>query len=111
MTTKRDAAKENTRKLLLESARHQFQLNGFAGATVRDIAYGAGFSTGAIFGNWANKDEVFAAAYPDDYMVKKVAQAICLALGYNYVTCYIDNEAKWEEAARRALASTENGDL
>ncbi|WP_433893714.1 TetR/AcrR family transcriptional regulator [Streptomyces sp. CA-111067] len=48
-----------TRSLLLEAAAEVFARKGFAGASVEDIAEAAGFSTGALYSNFASKDELF----------------------------------------------------
>lgn len=60
--TRRAAAQEVTRQLVLASARREFAKKGFLEANVRDIAAGAGRSTGAIFGNFKDKESLFEAA-------------------------------------------------
>lgn len=55
----RAEAKARTRTLLLDAAAEVFARKGFAGASVEEIAETAGFSIGAFYSNFANKDELF----------------------------------------------------
>jgi AcrR family transcriptional regulator len=55
----RAETKTLTRSLLLEAAAQVFARKGFAGASVEDIAASAGFSIGAVYSNFASKDELF----------------------------------------------------
>ncbi|WP_211766790.1 TetR/AcrR family transcriptional regulator [Kutzneria sp. CA-103260] len=55
----RAEAKARTRTLLLDAAAEVFARRGFAGASVDEIAETAGFSIGAFYSNFANKDELF----------------------------------------------------
>jgi AcrR family transcriptional regulator len=55
----RAETKARTRALLLEAAAQVFARKGYAGASVEEIAESAGFSTGALYSNFAGKDELF----------------------------------------------------
>jgi AcrR family transcriptional regulator len=55
----RAEAKARTRELLLEAAARTFAVKGFAGASVDEIAEAAGFSVGALYSNFANKEQLF----------------------------------------------------
>jgi AcrR family transcriptional regulator len=55
----RQEAKARTRSLLLEAAAAVFAQKGYAGASVDDIAEHAGFTTGALYSNFAGKEELF----------------------------------------------------
>ena len=55
----RAEAKARTRTLLLDAAAEVFARKGFAGGSVEEIAETAGFSIGAFYSNFANKDELF----------------------------------------------------
>lgn len=44
---------------MLDAAAYFFARKGFAGASVDDIAEGAGFSSGAVYSNFASKEELF----------------------------------------------------
>jgi AcrR family transcriptional regulator len=54
------AAKQISRQKILDSAMSLFAEKGYDGATIREIAAGAGVSTGAVFNSFADKYEVFA---------------------------------------------------
>lgn len=55
----RARSKERNRLKILESAINLFRERGFEAATLRDIARAAGLSTGALFANFADKNEIF----------------------------------------------------
>jgi AcrR family transcriptional regulator len=55
----RAQAKELTREKLLKSAASVFGSKGFAGASVEEIAEQAGFSIGALYSNFASKEDLF----------------------------------------------------
>src|SRR5580700_11761328 len=55
----RAEAKERTRQRLLDSAARIFAEKGFGGASLEEIAESAGYSTGALYANFANKDQLF----------------------------------------------------
>jgi len=52
-------AKERTRAQLLAAAAQVFARKGFAGASLEEIAEEAGYSTGAVYYNFANKEQLF----------------------------------------------------
>jgi AcrR family transcriptional regulator len=52
-------AKERTRAQLLAAAAEVFARKGFAGASLEEIAEQAGYSTGAVYYNFANKEQLF----------------------------------------------------
>ena len=58
-TGNRAKSKERNRLKILESAATLFRERGFEAATLRDIARAAGLSTGALFANFADKNEIF----------------------------------------------------
>lgn len=49
------------RARILASAAAVFARQGFAGATIDDVAAAAGFTKGAVYSNFTNKDELFLA--------------------------------------------------
>jgi AcrR family transcriptional regulator len=55
----RAESKARTREQLLDAAADVFGRRGFDGATVEEIAETAGYSTGALYSNFANKEELF----------------------------------------------------
>ncbi len=52
-----------TREHLLEAAARVFARKGYAGASVDDIAEEAGFTVGALYSNFASKQDLFLAAF------------------------------------------------
>ncbi|MDQ1154673.1 TetR/AcrR family transcriptional regulator [Brevundimonas sp. SORGH_AS_0993] len=63
---RRQAAKIRTRQKVLDAARSLFAERGYEPATIRDIAKGAGMSTGAVFANFQDKAELFEAVLTED---------------------------------------------
>ena len=63
---RRQAAKVRTRQKVLDAARQLFAERGYEPATIRDIAKGAGLSTGAVFANFQDKAELFEAVLATD---------------------------------------------
>ena len=56
-----------TRQEILASARAEFLAHGFANASLRTIAAGAGVTTGALYRHFADKDALFAALVEPAY--------------------------------------------
>jgi AcrR family transcriptional regulator len=55
----REQSRAQTRERLLDAARAVFARGGFHGASVEEIASEAGFSTGALYSNFAGKEDLF----------------------------------------------------
>jgi AcrR family transcriptional regulator len=55
----RSEAKAQTRQRLLGAAARVFAQKGYGGATLEEIAASAGYSTGALYANFDNKDQLF----------------------------------------------------
>ena len=72
--TERRAA---TRTELLDAASRVFARRGFHYATLEDVAREAGYTTGAIYSNFAGKDELFQAAFEHQIArdVREVSEA------------------------------------
>ncbi len=64
--TRRIQQKEETRALILESARTLFDRSGFKNTTIRAIATLAGVGTGTIFNYFPDKPSLLIAALLDD---------------------------------------------
>jgi len=64
---RRQAAKARTREKVLDSAKTLFESKGYEQATIRDIAEGAHMSTGAVFANFDDKLDLFAAVLSREY--------------------------------------------
>ena len=59
--------REMTRRHLLDAAALVFAREGFHRASLDDVAATAGFTKGAVYSNFANKDELFLAVFEDRY--------------------------------------------
>lgn len=57
----REEAREQTRQRLLDAAARLFPEKGFQATSVEDITEAAGYSRGAFYSNFKNKDELFIA--------------------------------------------------
>jgi len=68
----RGQAREETRTRLLEAAWEVFAERGYGAAAVEDIATRAGFTRGAFYSNFADKDAIFLALM-DDRLARRVA--------------------------------------
>lgn len=60
---RRQAAKLRTRQRVLAAATDLFKDVGYAKGTIRAIAKKAGMSTGAVFANFDDKDDLYVAAF------------------------------------------------
>src|SRR3954469_18366482 len=61
----RDQHKAMTRSRVLEAAAQVFARRGFHGATVQDIAREAGATTGAIYSNFAGKEDLYFEVFEE----------------------------------------------
>lgn len=57
--------RQQTRAELLDAAARVFAERGFHGASVDAVSGAAGFSTGAVYSNFAGKDDLFLALYEE----------------------------------------------
>jgi AcrR family transcriptional regulator len=60
-----------TRDRLIEAATSVFARRGFQAATVEEIAEEAGYSHGAVYSNFAGKEELFLAVF-ERYMAQRI---------------------------------------
>jgi AcrR family transcriptional regulator len=65
--------KAATRNRLLETAAEVFARRGYHRASVEEIAEDAGFSHGAVYSNFAGKEDLFLAVY-EDYMAARAGE-------------------------------------
>jgi AcrR family transcriptional regulator len=70
---RREERREETRRELIAAALTVFAREGFHGATLDQIAREAGYTTGAIYWHFKNKDELFLAAF-DEYAIARVRE-------------------------------------
>jgi AcrR family transcriptional regulator len=62
-----------TRTRLVQSAADVFARRGFQAATIEEIAEHAGYSHGAVYSNFAGKEQLFLEVF-EDYMAKRVQE-------------------------------------
>lgn len=101
-TTPRMIEAERKRAILIREATVAFEVHGYEGVDLRTLAKSCGFSTGAIFGKFLSKQTLFVECFPQDHERRRVAEAICLAMGENWVTGPRD---QWWISADVALAA------
>jgi hypothetical protein len=58
----RALAAQRTQATIIMVARDLFVKHGYEDVTIRQVAKGAGFSTGALMRQWPTKDDLFLAA-------------------------------------------------
>jgi AcrR family transcriptional regulator len=80
-----------TRAQLIEAGATVFARRGFQGATVEEIAEEAGYSHGAVYSNFAGKENLFLAVF-EQYMTQRIAE----------VTQASDIDGPFAERARAA---------
>jgi AcrR family transcriptional regulator len=73
MRKAREAAKAQTRGRLIEAARRAFLADGFHGASLVRIAGDAGYTVGALYSNFAGKDELFLAVF-EEYVAERAKE-------------------------------------
>src|ERR1700733_5469601 len=61
----RDEQKALTRRRLIDAAETVFARSGFHGASVEEIAREAGATTGALYSNFAGKEDLFLALFEE----------------------------------------------
>jgi AcrR family transcriptional regulator len=66
-----------TREQLLEAASRVFARRGYNEATLEEIAAEAGYTTGAVYSNFASKEELFRAAF--EYQIVHDLEAVASA--------------------------------
>jgi AcrR family transcriptional regulator len=69
---KRDERKALTRAGLIDGARVVFARRGFHRASLEEIAAEAGYSTGAVYSNFAGKEDLFLAVL-DEHIARRVS--------------------------------------
>lgn len=60
--------KQDVRDRIVDAAVRSFAESGYAAATMRQIAGAAGLSSGNVYRYFGGKEELFAAALPDDFL-------------------------------------------
>lgn len=86
---RRQQARAATRQKLLASARTLFLSVGYASATIRDLAAHMGMSTGAVFSQVEDKEELWRLAMggpaPSPDVAEEIALLLALYPGWGWV--------------------------
>lgn len=90
-----------TRARLLEAAEHVFAERGFHAASVEEIAEQAGFSTGALYWNFANKEDLFVALF-EEHTARRLEDVQAIAGSEKQAegarerfAMFVENEPHW----------------
>lgn len=85
----RAESRQETRTRLLAAAWDVFADRGFGASSVEDIAARAGFTRGAFYSNFADKDEIFLALM-DDRLARRVAEVTEVMTGSSPLDLFSD---------------------
>ncbi len=80
-TTKQQARTEATRKRLLAAAERIFARDGFEAARLEDIAAVAGYTRGAFYANFDDKEDIFFAIL-EEYVAQRIEEVNALLRKY-----------------------------
>jgi AcrR family transcriptional regulator len=76
---RRDERQAQTRAALIEAAGRLFEIHGFGATSIADIADEAGYTTGALYSNFTNKEDLFLAALEHQMEIEIAALRNALA--------------------------------
>ena len=79
MRVTREERRARTRDELLEAATRVFAARGFHAASVDDVAADAGYTTGAVYSNFAGKEDLFLSAF--EHQIARHAREVTEAVG------------------------------
>jgi AcrR family transcriptional regulator len=91
---RRDESQAQTREALLAAAQRLFDDKGFAATSITDIAEAAGYTTGAVYSNFANKDDLFLAVLERQVTIEMAALQEALA-GERSMGARLDVVGRW----------------
>jgi AcrR family transcriptional regulator len=98
-----------TRQQILAAAERLFAARGFGGTSLEDVASEAGYSKGAVYSNFAGKNDLFFAVIEDqfsdlaDHLRRGVADATDLAGQFAAVVSWYDDFLQVESDWLRSL--------
>src|SRR4051794_37042433 len=78
---RRTERRQQTRDELLDAATRLFASRGFGGASIDEIAAAAGYTSGAIYANFAGKEDLFLSAFEQQIArhIREVTEAVSAA--------------------------------
>jgi len=86
----------NRREILLEAAARRFVEDGYAAASMRDIAGDAGMQPGSIYYHFPSKEELLVAVHEDG--MRLIAEAVTAALAR------VDGKTPWDRLETACIA-------
>jgi AcrR family transcriptional regulator len=89
---------------LLEAAARVIARDGFQGARLADVAREAGLTTGAVYSNFRDKEELFLAAFDEVQGMGVVDEQ----LGFEeMIASFREQEARWESSRQLQVLNLE----
>lgn len=93
----REESQARTRSLLIEAARREIVKKGFATASIRDIAEAAGFSLGAIYSNFPDKEAILLELIQQHQSEERARIEASLARAQGDAAAAMAGVEKWAE--------------
>jgi AcrR family transcriptional regulator len=93
----REESQARTRSLLIQAARREIVKKGFAAASIRDIAEAAGFSLGAIYSNFPDKEAILLELIQQHQTEERARIDAALARAGNDAAAAMAGVEKWAE--------------
>jgi len=93
----REESQARTRSLLIKAARREIVKKGFAMASIRDIAEAAGFSLGAIYSNFPDKEAILLELIQQHQSEERARIEATLARAGNDAAAAMAGVEKWAQ--------------
>jgi AcrR family transcriptional regulator len=93
----RAASRARTRAQLVDTARDLFLRDGYFATSLDSVAEAAGYSKGAVYSNFAGKDELCLAVL-DRLLAERAAQIVGVLSGGKRFSAKLDAFEKWAES-------------
>ena len=95
--------RDDTRDKLFEAAARVFEEQGIGGVSIEAIAAAAGFSRGAFYSNFKNKDELIIAMI-EDHVERSIRRNLDLLATHDNLADYIDALKSMDRSRQDPLA-------
>lgn len=92
----RTESQARTRALLIETAKRLFLHDGYQSTSLEKVADAAGFSKGAVYSNFRNKDELGMAVL-DEIRTERAMEIVALIQSEGTVEDRLERFEKWAE--------------
>ena len=105
ITNLKSRTQRTTRELLLEAAARVIARDGFQGARLADVAREAGLTTGAVYSNFRDKEELFLAAVED---IQRASETEPIETGIEgLIESFLAGEARFENSRQLQILNLE----